>query len=682
MSYLDYPRIHFSGQFQADPSTINNTPNNYNPAVYPEPNDLGEVELYWAPLGTSTFQFKECVVSRVDYSPTESATTSQADPIIGQTVSSVNNGGGSKLVGGVIVDLDPAQQNVSEVWGLEIQIGSGDTMIHGQFTAISFNAIWQQGQGPTTPRSSASGSAFYQSQLTDLTVNNKNSTKTSRFLTDVANKEALSINMVVNAHNNSPDTYLFDTDTMNQMEAEGVAPAIIAKLDPLKSMFMNRDNDGVPKSLGLLPTKKFTDFIMLEFISKEEYNSSYKTIYDCATQDPNPSTNCEFTWGRIYGTVGEAAADESSYFVASRMMNQTQVEALSKGEIEQKTSPCFFTPFKVEKIDGVDGVTIIINLGNALPTDTPDTGFFKAVLGKLQLVALPGGNDIKNSVSLAEIDYLEDGFMSENAGFFTFTYTGNLDLTTTPLGLVGNGLLDKDQLLLAEDPQGYYLRADQFVYRMNPGNSSPELGENNSTSIHAMKFGVPVPDNTEIKMSMMSSADALTYTLGTLGEQGTQGVQSNISTPQDALVINNGTTVVKTKGGVALFDLSCSAPGNPRDYVNGQVYFLNYGFNDSAISTGYVQDANDIVSVQVYDATPKDKTVETLQKFGRIYKVMNFLTKEENIVSINYRNLISTYLNSPISTIKHMPVTRDLSLAELTEITNQIDVWNTPPPRN
>ena len=165
MSYLDYPRIHFSGQFQADPSTINNTPNNYNPAVYPEPNDLGNVELYWAPLGTSTFQFKECVVSRVDYSPTESATTPKEDPIIGQAVISVNNGGGSKLVGGVIVDLDPTQQNVSEVWGLEVQIGNGDTMVHGQFTAISFNAIWQQGQGPTTPRSSASGSAFYQSQL-------------------------------------------------------------------------------------------------------------------------------------------------------------------------------------------------------------------------------------------------------------------------------------------------------------------------------------------------------------------------------------------------------------------------------------------------------------------------------------------------------------------------------------
>jgi hypothetical protein len=676
MSYLDYPRIHFSGQFQADPSTINNTPNNYNPAVYPEPNDLGEVELYWAPLGTSTFQFKECVVSRVDYSPTESATTSQEDPIIGQAVISVNNGGGSKLVGGVIVDLDPTQQNVSEVWGLEVQIGDGDTMVHGQFTAISFNAIWQQGQGPTTPRSSASGSAFYQSQLTSLTIDNK---KESRFLTALNNKESLSINLVVNAHNNSPDTYLFNDETMLKMSFAGVDNSILEKLDPLKCMSMNRDESGTANAPGLIPTKKFTDFIMLQFISKEEYNLSYETIYKYATQQYQGSTNCDFTWGRIYGTIGEAEADEPSYFVASRMMNQTTLGvSTSQCATTPRQSPCYFTPFKTEVVEG--GTAIILNLGNSLPTNTPDIGFYKEVLGTLELVALPGGNDINNAVCLAEINYLEDGFMTENAGFFTFIYTGELDLSTTPLGIVGNGSGSKE-LLLAEDPQGYYLRADQFVYRMNPGNTDPELGEKNTTSIHALKFGVPVADGTEIYMNMMSTYEAKKYTLGTLGESGTLGVE-NVSIPQNALIINDGVPVVKTTNGVATFDLKCTDPGNPRDYVNGQVYFLNYGFNEEAIKKDFIQDANDIVSVQVYDQNPKDDSVETLQKFGRIYKIMNFLTKEENIVSINYRNLISTYLNSPISSIKHMPVTRDLSLAELTEITSFIDGLNTPPPRN
>ena len=31
MSYLDPPRMHFSGQFWTNPSTINNATENYNP---------------------------------------------------------------------------------------------------------------------------------------------------------------------------------------------------------------------------------------------------------------------------------------------------------------------------------------------------------------------------------------------------------------------------------------------------------------------------------------------------------------------------------------------------------------------------------------------------------------------------------------------------------------------------
>lgn len=46
MSYFNYPRLHFSGKFKASPSTINNTPNNYDPLVYPSPDVLQKVELY------------------------------------------------------------------------------------------------------------------------------------------------------------------------------------------------------------------------------------------------------------------------------------------------------------------------------------------------------------------------------------------------------------------------------------------------------------------------------------------------------------------------------------------------------------------------------------------------------------------------------------------------------------
>jgi len=58
MSYLNLPRLHFSGEFQADPATINNAWQNYNPKVYPSPNALEKVQLYWNPIGTGTSSFK------------------------------------------------------------------------------------------------------------------------------------------------------------------------------------------------------------------------------------------------------------------------------------------------------------------------------------------------------------------------------------------------------------------------------------------------------------------------------------------------------------------------------------------------------------------------------------------------------------------------------------------------
>ena len=36
MSYLDVPRIHFAGDFAADPSTVDNTLSNYTSVTAPE----------------------------------------------------------------------------------------------------------------------------------------------------------------------------------------------------------------------------------------------------------------------------------------------------------------------------------------------------------------------------------------------------------------------------------------------------------------------------------------------------------------------------------------------------------------------------------------------------------------------------------------------------------------------
>ena len=46
MSYLNVPRLHFSGSFTAAPSTVNNDPTNYNP-------NQTITQVAWNPNGNS-----------------------------------------------------------------------------------------------------------------------------------------------------------------------------------------------------------------------------------------------------------------------------------------------------------------------------------------------------------------------------------------------------------------------------------------------------------------------------------------------------------------------------------------------------------------------------------------------------------------------------------------------------
>ncbi len=131
MSYLCLPRLYFFGTFKADPSTLNNTPDNYNPNNQFPPNAGNEIgnniQLYWNPNGTAAFELS-CAVTKVRYADGSTATTSKEDSLVGQSLYSLNN---SALHSARVVDLDPMQQNVTELWGLQVGIGtqaaSGDT---------------------------------------------------------------------------------------------------------------------------------------------------------------------------------------------------------------------------------------------------------------------------------------------------------------------------------------------------------------------------------------------------------------------------------------------------------------------------------------------------------------------------------------------------------------------------
>lgn len=120
MSYLNVPRIHFAGNFQADPSTVNNNNANFDPTVQlknepANPDDPNNTSVYWNPFGTHNWMFANCMVRGV-VDDRGQFHGQGADPLVGATVGSANP------YPAKIVDLDPDNQAVSQIWGLRVTI--------------------------------------------------------------------------------------------------------------------------------------------------------------------------------------------------------------------------------------------------------------------------------------------------------------------------------------------------------------------------------------------------------------------------------------------------------------------------------------------------------------------------------------------------------------------------------
>lgn len=638
--------MHFGGQFQASPSTLDNTPNNYDPSRWsgePDPDrPTDRIELYWAPQGNGIFDLVDCAVTAV----VVDSTSSGPDGLTGKPVSAVYTKAPPKLV-----DLDPMQQNVSEVWGLMIQIGDpGGAFVRGTFEPVAFNGIRQNAFGPKAPHSSASGSAVYQSTVTNLVWQNPEGRDHSGVLAtlrglaerNVTRKypdPRLSLRMVVNAHNNAPQQYFFNAETSAAMIAAGVPRDVVRRLQVLCTFVQMADSESSPP--GLIPTTSWVNFQLTTLLGEQVANR-YGAQIRAATKKPYETVMpTRFNYGLLIGTLGPAGPDEPTYAVPARTLAQVP------------NSMCYFAPAKLHEN------ALTLDLGNSLPVETPGDPPWADKLGTLTLQC--------GSQFSQEIDYSGDLF-TKNAGVLDIKLDAKTHqvISGKPLSLVGSN--GANPLLLQENSEGISLRADQFVFRMNPGEETTESyprGKTAHVDIHVRKFGrVEGTEGIQIALELLSPAAATTYTLGTLGTSNTKGISdSNISVPQDALQFSTHTATVGA-GGVASFQLTATDPGNPRKYVDGQVYFVTY------LPTGvpdYIGDPNDLISVQIYhheeieNPTWDNGIGEILTQFGRLYPVMaRFGLSDHESVKKN-ASMIRRVLELEFSQPLHMPVTRDLS---------------------
>jgi hypothetical protein len=171
-----------------------------------------------------------------------------------------------------------------------------------------------------------------------------------------------------------------------------------------------------------------------------------------------------------------------------------------------------------------------------------------------------------------------------------------------------------------------------------------------TVNFYASRFGRPLPGAT---VGLL------------LQPPGTSPGEPTVGVPQTALTFPASATT-DANGQVAVA-LQAAAPGNPRGYIDGQVYFVGYTLNGAD-----APNPSDFLSVLVWDAFTPDEPPTwygsmrpIFQQYANLYPVMKQYVDlaDYNDVSANRGALIAV-LNLPQTNAHYMPVTRDLSEAK------------------
>jgi hypothetical protein len=560
MSYLDVPRLHFAGTFSADPSTVNNTPQNFDPATVITPQNNG-----WNPNGTGQWQFLNCQVQSVVYND---GTISTDDPVIGSPVQGTDQPQIAK-----IVDLDSEQQMVSEIYGFQVQLSesSGSVALAGNFEVAAFYDIWFRA---TAGGGDAPMGAFYQSVLTNIQWG------------DVSNSRFLEQLMAA-----SPD---------------------------LLSIKFNLD--------GI------------------DMNSSSPT----------------FTQGRVVGTIGPATVDEPKHFVAGRLLRSapgTDTNPNNQPMTLQGTppaSPMFFAPFRVDDKRQV----VLVDFGNSISTTTPG-GPVNPALGNLQLAVLPG-NEL-----IGPVNYQSSNWYPQTAGIQEFALQ-NFQVKNNPLAIVqlnADGSISAP--LLQEDSNGWFVRADTFVFRLNPGETA-------DVNFWAMQFGRPAPDQ---QIDLNQDANMVNQM-----QSPPNPTNIPIGIPTTALATASGpfpTTVTTDELGQAKLTLSASDPENPRVFIDGQVYGVAY----TLAASNENPDPSNFLSVLVFNGYPQlayptwADVQPIFAQYAKLYPYMRGiidLSQYTEVVSNLAR--IQRVFRLPKTDPGYMQVTRDMSRDKLNLILKWLEL--------
>ena len=582
MSYLDSPRLHFKGWFQADVSTINNDVRFYqNASFVPEYQQLN-ANGSWNPEGTGIFRLVDCAVTGGSLDG-RALTDPGHDPVIGMLLENADRRAPGKLV-----DLDPQQQMVSEIWGMQVRLLdiARRQLFGGEYKPGPFCNLWKRQQ--TGVARDQQLAANYQSVLDGVVWDDLPDSPLLRALRDASDDDRLSIAFNV---------YGYGRDAT------------------------------IPR----------------------------------------------YTMGHLVGTIGPYRRGEPAHFVVGRQMiaDPATWPTIPAGSL-----------YNAQGSYDADAARLVLDLGNSFPILDANSGLLD--VGPVQVGVLRANPqaavttvDAADVVVIGEVPYRDADWYAQTAGVQAFDVSALADardlLRDHPLVLLGPaapaaGAASADaatyRVRLQESIDGQYVRADQFVFRLDPGEAC-EL------HLHASRFGAALPDSQVV----------LSSTEGMMGGSGGGATITptprpaaaipDIATPADAFAFPAAAVTGPDGRAVATLRLSEAGPGTPRGYIAGQLYGVGYQLAQQP--AGYLSNPLNYVSVLAYSrkdvpAVPTwyDDIQPVFAQFGNLYPIMGrYIVDLNNYESVCERiPPLTLAFSLPRHDANHMPVTRDLGVGD------------------
>ena len=284
--------------------------------------------------------------------------------------------------------------------------------------------------------------------------------------------------------------------------------------------------------------------------------------------------------------------------------------------------------------------------------------------------------------ALGGVPYRQPGWLEASGGIADFAVSRQAaDLIGDhPLALVGPGADGgADKVLVRETHGGFFVRADDFVKRIDTISGGPVRS---TTQVYATQWGRPLADAV-LNMGLLPPQPG----------QGGTGMPNEFNKPTAPIpVIGSPQNALQFKAnpvcrpdGVLDFEVFASDPGNPRGYIDGQIYFISNEMNATGLSAQPPFEPMVLHVRQAFQApqAPDWHEIEPIMRqYGNLYPVMSkglFSFTDPDVLKAHADVLYFAFSRAEADP-NTMPVTRDLSAGKRQMILNWLKPHLTKPP--